>query len=183
MEGRVQVVLEEFKGSETGSDSMALLNLGTKRKIFEGEDPNPFEEPLIISQLAAVAIAKEDACEVANGAIANEVLTRCAWILELLQSRGTTDIFHDVSRCNNIFPAIHSLLLGSIVAIYIGNTEDHGSKVREIAKDIITSQDGITTSIHPFLLEAMRVLSTANTQDTLTRKGLRTCCFLLPSIS
>jgi hypothetical protein len=44
MEGRVQVVLEEFKGSEAGSDSMALLNLGTKRKIFEGEDPNPFEE-------------------------------------------------------------------------------------------------------------------------------------------
>ena len=42
--GATLAVLEEFGYSERATSSSTLLNLSTKRKIFEDEEPNPFEE-------------------------------------------------------------------------------------------------------------------------------------------
>ena len=180
---------EMVQSKQLGSET-ALMNLGTDRKIFEDEVANSFEEMLLANQLRTASLAKSELHVGPPDEIQQELLGQCRKFLRLLcarelafhDSNHAPDIAHELTRSSSLFPIIHSVLIGSIVAIYLGSENYHG--VKQEAQDIMALLDAEQeTAFHPHIVQALRVLVLACPNDDNTRKALLKCCFLVPGLA
>ena len=151
LEEKFDAVINEYRlSSETVDDGTAssLTNVESKRKIFEDEDPNSYHEQSIPGQLAVIEFAARRGCFLDSSSqksgtyeTAARILTRSNVILSKIQSLAPFgDLLHDITRNNTIFPALHNLLLGAIVAVMLpsdaSNNRGEFERVRRIALDI-----------------------------------------------
>jgi hypothetical protein len=178
---------KEVAQSEKANSPRELMNLGTERKIFEDELANSFEETLLANQLRAAAAVKSYAPIDPQDAGQRELLGLCSKVLGRLLDRElahennnrSPDVAHEVTRSNSIFPFIHSLIIGSTAAIYLG-AEDF-EDLRGEARSIISLLGGERESaIHPCVSQALEALAAASPGDNSTHQALLHCCFLLP---
>ena len=176
-----------------------LVNVNTTRKIFEDEDPNPFQEKILLNQLAIqsmLRLATEDASEspvlfpLPDNTL--NVLATCDSVLtRLLETQTIGGMVHEVSRYPTIFPSLHSILCTSATALYLlGSTKDRieiendnlvlrlkqlQEKLR-ISAEKLVSIDEDDPSLHPSILCALRVLKHS---DGISKPDVAKLLFLL----
>mmetsp|Transcript_11275 Transcript_11275/g.24399 ORF Transcript_11275/g.24399 Transcript_11275/m.24399 type:complete len:379 (+) Transcript_11275:2-1138(+) len=186
---KVDLALTEFSYSERCQDVSNLLNLSSKRKIFEAEDSNPFSEPLVTCQLSA-SILGQSSLRVCNKEmldVMEELTSKCSVIIGTIKARASEkvgydkDVAHNLTWSNEIFPSFHGLLLGSIVSVYLGCRSP--DTIVKGAQDLLSAlgENG-QRSVHPCILEALLVLSSSSAGNDSTKDGLFKACFLVPSL-
>ena len=188
IEGNLKLVLSEFHQSEVCRNPRKLLNLNTERKIFEEEDTNPFEESLLVCQLATSLLCAAYPQVIDDSAlhIMGEISRKCVSVIGIMQSRVSQkaeygeDVMHNFTWCSQVFPAFHGLLLGCVASIYLGYT--NASDVVDTARGLVMSLNQIVPNsvVHPCIMSALGVLSGASKGDEETKKGLLLNCFLVP---
>lgn len=177
---------------ELPSSRPNLLNVGLERKIFEDEDPNPCCELLLTNQLLVTALMKSPESRDSSKSetkvlrqVEDQILEKCHLVLSSLESyfaptndRIHVDIIHDLTRCNAVFPALHSLVLGSICVLYHGRVDS--KELRLIASQIVTATSA--PSLHPLISEALKILAKEKTfgDDESGARQIGNLCFLLP---
>lgn len=196
----VDAAEREFAHSAGGGDGDIdlgnLLNVGSSRKIFEDEEPNPFEEKLLTCQLAASALVSappvdetlrnhRNLCDVTERIVESSL--KFVQSLESFQLGGKRvgGVVHDVSWVNGVLPRAHGLLMGSIAAIYLGLgnvNDDIASDLANAVARVLGADAAHAQCLHPRLLQALQVLSRAERDDGETRDALLRCCFLLPTV-
>jgi len=172
--------------SEKNGSAIGLMNLGTERKIFEDEIANPFEEMILANQLRATAVVTSRAT-VADGDVRG-LLELCSSVLGRLYARelarhsnnSSPDVAHELTWSSNTFPFIHSLIIGSIAAIYLG-AEDSNDVVGDSRRIIMLLGTERESAIHPCVAQALTTLASAQPSDSDTYEALAACCFLLPT--
>jgi HEAT repeat protein len=163
--------------NDTSDSSSSLLNLSTSRKIFEEEDPNPFEERLLANQLATQTLLQMNVT-LSNGPLQGQILDLCSSCLGSIQNNlKTKEIVYDLTRFPSVFPAIHSLIVGSAVILYLGASDASG--VRQAAKEVLEITHGNKLPIQPEILRSLAALVDAKEGCNATRTTIRECCFLL----
>lgn len=180
LSAKMDQILAEMSSSETLSGTLALINVDSKRKIFEEEDPNTYEEPLLACHLAvSTLIARGLALDETEKECSNLVLIGMS-LLKTLKKYYSEMKFHsimnDITRQNNIFPDVQGVLLSCIVIVFLGGVRS--GSLQEEAKAIVTL---CGHTIHPDIKEALAVLASARSGDDVTRESLRRLCFLVPS--
>lgn len=174
----------EVAQSKKDATPSELMNLGTGRKIFEDEITNPFDEVLLANQLRSMALVEspapltyDDTRELFE--LCREVLGRVfSRELENQNNNRAPDVAHEMTRSNNLFPLIHSLIVGSIAVIYLG-AEDHMG-LRDEARRMVSLLDSEwETAIHPSVCQAVDGLASACPSDSKTCQSVVDCCFLL----
>jgi hypothetical protein len=162
---------------DTSTDE--FLNVNTTRKIFEDEDPNPYQEKLHLNQLAIRSLAQlvNSHPDIPLSPHLQDMLERCDEVLcLLLNSLNTGGFVHDLSRFPSIFPSLWSML--SCVAVLIGDLhkkERYRMKVRNIQ---ISTQKLVDNNkyMHPSILAVLRMI--CHHQD-FTDDNLESLLFLL----
>lgn len=175
----------EVAYSRTSSSWNDIMNLDSERKIFEDEIKNPFEELLLANQLRTMAIVKSKAK--LDSQLVRELFDLCAQVLSRLldgemanqKSKREADIAHELTRSNAIFPLIHSIINGSIAAIFVG--AEAANEVRDLARKVsqLVGEREVQTAVHPRIVESIEILSNASPGDDATCDGLFECCFLV----
>jgi hypothetical protein len=180
---KITFLQDEMSHSLAGSTS-SLLNVATSRKIFEDEDPNPFEERILGNQLAVQVLLNMPSCSssssVEEGAVQQELLGLCLACLELLQKNlKRNEMVHELTRFPTIFPTLHSLILASCVVIYSGWMDGRG--VQTAARTFVDTakRNGSLTQPHPEILHVLELLSDLQKGDEENRRSIGNCCFLL----
>lgn len=188
-----------YQQSDIGKDGddapklKALVNVNTTRKIFEDEDPNPFQEKILLNQLAIQSLlslttsthsesSSSFRCDFPLADNTRDVLTMCDSVLvQLLETQSNGGMVHEVSRYPTIFPSLHSILCASAVALYLVEltekeieTEDGTllqlKQLREklrISAEKIVSIDKDHPYLHPSILSALRVLNHSNGNNSV----------------
>ena len=187
---RLDQVLSEFDVSEHCQEASKLLNQDGTRKIFEAEDSNPYSESLTTCHLSVSLLAR---CSLLGDgpkdfeAVMGKITSECSNILQMIRSRASTkpsyatDMAHNLTWSNDVFPLIHNSLLGSIVAVYLGF--GGASTIVADARDLVEALGSEGRAlIHPCVREALTVLSEASAKDENTKAGLNRACFLAPSV-
>lgn len=180
VENRMEQICDEMNQSESNSDE-ALLNTNTTRKIFEDEDPNSYEEPLLACHLAVVTLANSSkTLNDSHNVVYTNLLQLATFIVKTLHQRYVKQhgVLYDVTRNIILFPDIHGVLLSCIVIIYLGGSPNNGLQ-EEVLALIGLCHD--SASLHPGILEALKVLASAKSGDDTTRDSLLRLCFLVPS--
>jgi HEAT repeat protein len=163
--------------TDTSDSSSSLLNLSTSRKIFEEEDPNPFEERLLANQLATQTLLQTNVT-MSNGPLQGQILELCSSCLGSIQDNlKTKGIVYDLTRFPSVFPAIHSMIIGSAVILYLGASDTSG--VRQAAKEVLDFTHEKKLPIQPEILRSLAALVDAKEGCDLTRTTIQDCCFLL----
>ncbi len=148
-----------------------LVNVNTTRKIFEDEDPNPFQEKILLNQLAVQSMlslagkaATESSASFALPSNTLEVLTMCDSVLALLLKTQTSGgVVHEVSRYPTVFPSLHSILCVSATTLHLSGSTP-GNKVKELQEKLRSSAEKLVStdkdqpSLHPSILCALNVL-------------------------
>ena len=187
---KLDLVLSEFDVSEHYQEASKLLNQDNTRKIFEAEDSNPYSESLTTCHLSVSFLAR---CSLLGDgpkdleAVMGKISSECSNILQMIRSRVSTkpsyatDMAHNLTWSNDVFPLIHNSLLGSIVTVYLGF--GGASTIVADARDLLEALgcEG-RALIHPCIREALTVLSEASAKDENTKAGLNRACFLAPSV-
>lgn len=170
----------EHEMAQITSSNEHLMNLGTERKIFEEEVSNSFEEVLLANQLRALAIVKSSAPIHLEDGSPKELLAICAKVVKWVGSDRTNDIAHEVTWSNTTFPFIHSLILGSIAALYVGADDslDLRGEARRFLSLLAQKQEN---TFNTSVLQALEVLASSRLGDKQTKQSLVECCFLIPS--
>ena len=181
LSSKMAQIMAELSSSETLSTASALINIDSTRKIFEDEDPNSYEEPLLACHLAASTL-------IARGLGLDEIEQECSNLaligMSLLKKlkkhyseRKLNGIMNDITRQNNLFPDIQGVLVSCIVIIFLGGVNN--ACLQEEAKSMVTLCVSKHT-IHPDIKEALTVLASARSGDDMTREFLCRLCFLVP---
>merc|ERR1712151_379181 len=120
--------------------SKRLMNLSTRRKVFEDENPNTFEEKLVIMQLNLVTVLrlhvkhiKKDAIDESFQQLLYECQSTLQFLVDVYFNKKKTDIqytsdqnvLHDLTRCQSIFPRIYVIFLGSASAFIHSNCKEN----------------------------------------------------------
>jgi len=97
-----------------------LVNVNTTRKIFEEEDPNPFQEKILLNQLSVRSLLDLQHSPLPANSI-HDILIICDSVLTLLVEYRNNDggLVHEITRLPTIFPFLHSILCASITSIYL----------------------------------------------------------------
>ena len=181
LEPLAKSIIDEYQYSISNVLPSELLNLGMKRKIFEEEDPNPFEEQLVIIHAASKSlvnmlkgtVAMDDlACKIFLG-IQTSSKSILSHLKEILTQVDVLDTSHDMTWDRKIFPKLHGLILGSTLAEYFGK---HDEELQTAAKEL----SEVGRSLHPCILNGLVLLSKSLPGDEDTRMGIVENCFLLP---
>jgi hypothetical protein len=173
----IALLQSEIRHCNDTSETSSLLNLSTSRKIFEEEDPNPFEERLLANQLATQTLLQTNVT-MSNGSLQGQILDLCSSCLGSIQNNlRTKAIIYDLTRFPSVFPAIHSLIVGSAVLLYLGASDVSG--VRQAAKEVLDSTQDNKLPIQPEILRSLAALADAKEGCSATRTTSRECCFLL----
>jgi hypothetical protein len=181
LDGLVKSTMDEYQHSISNILPSELLNLSMKRKIFEEEDPNPFEEQLVIAHAASKSLVNmvegpvaidDSACE-----LFLRIQTRSKSIFSHLQGLyakvNILDTSHDMTWDRKIFPKLHGLILGSILAEYFGK---HDEELQTAASEL----SEVGRSLHPCIMNGLLLLAKSMPGDDDTRMGVLENCFLLP---
>jgi hypothetical protein len=89
--------------NDTSDSSSSLLNLSTSRKIFEEEDPNPFEERLLANQLATQTLLQTNVT-MSHGPLHCQMLDLCSSCLGSIQNNlRTKEMVYDLTRSPSVF--------------------------------------------------------------------------------
>jgi hypothetical protein len=179
IEDNLQSLLDELSQSEGTKSPSELLNTGTDRKIFEEEEPNSYFEGSLTNQLSIMATMKMHNKLLSEST--DQLVRLCDRILSVLQRRlptetGESDMLHDVTRHNSIFPMLHCLILATTCVVFLGgrdarSVQDMAEKIRSMA----------SVTMHPFIREALAALATAAESDPVTLDAVSQCCFLIPT--
>ncbi len=90
---------------------------------------------------------------------------------------GHLDVEHNLTWTGTVFPGIHGLLLGAAFSIYHFSIDNSSEIIYEAYEFMVNCN-----FIHPYIKEALSLLSNAKHKDARTCEGLRNCCFLVPII-
>jgi len=156
-----------------------LVNVNTTRKIFEDEDPNPFQEKNLLNQLAVQSVlnlTEKNSCVIESFGFpltdkTRDLLTMCDSVLALLlQTQKDAGIVHDLSRVPTVFPSLHSLLCMSAATIYLMELKLHEAetsglstlielrgKIKNSAGKLLSMDDG-HQYLQPDVASALQVL-------------------------
>lgn len=214
LQENLDFILGEFSCSENALDNDSksvtnILNLNTKRRIFENEDPNPFEEvsnicyfhhnllstyssilivdfryillqDLVITQLATSAMILLGKSPQLPHNIRDEVYRRGKLVMNILKQRRSNDIAHELSWHGHVFSGVFTSLVACTCLIFLGCQND--LKINEDAKHVINKlkEDKRYNSMHPCMCNLLQTLSSAQAGSEQTKKELLRCCFLLP---
>ena len=167
----------------------SLLNLEASRKIFEDENPNPYEEVLVTNHLMVSSLARREKAgpPMCNMVHCSRILSLCKNLLQVVRVRTIeslqrtgqdhADLIHEMTRSSKVFPSLHTLLLASILVLYWGAQGTEGVKIE--AKKLLELSDPRTSqTIHPKIREAVEVLERSQGGDSSTQDALLRCCFL-----
>eukprot|EP00536_Pseudo-nitzschia_multiseries_P014348 jgi/Psemu1/246033/estExt_Genewise1.C_6880008 len=174
---------DQFASSDNdgmdASNLKGLVNVNTTRKIFEDEDPNPFQEKILLNHLAVQSVLNlidrnSYSTEPLSFPLAGNtrgLLTMCDSVLKLLlQTRKEAGIVHDLSRFPTIFPSLHSLLCMSAASIYLMDLGENCTEASDLAMLMelrvkiknsaakLLSMDDSTQYMQPDISCALRVL-------------------------
>lgn len=179
IEDKLQSLLDELSQSERTKSPSELLNTGTDRKIFEEEEPNSYFERSLTNQLSIMATMKRH--NTLSSKSTDQLVQLCHFILSVIQRRLPTetdesDMLHEVTRHNSIFPMLHCLILATTCVVFLGGRET--GSVRDMAEKI-GSMAPVT--MHPFIREALAALATSGESDPGTMDAVSQCCFLIPT--
>jgi hypothetical protein len=165
---------DEMQHSQCGLDSSSssLLNVAATRKIFEDEDPNPFEERLLANMLAARTLL-EIMRSVPNSQGQEDLLSLCRACLDVISSSKTDDIVHDITRFPSTFVSLHSLILASAVLLHSGRVDTAG--LCAVARSIVEN----SSQVHPEIMKILRVLVETQNTNGANRLDINNCFFLL----
>jgi hypothetical protein len=181
VESRMTQVMAELAQSESASDTAAMLNVDTTRKIFEDEDPNPYEEPLLACHLAVSTLVTRGLTLDSNTKECLNLTFIGTSLLKKLEERYSQKeqhcIMNDISRNNSLFPDIAGVLVACIAIVYLdgANTECLQEKARSLLSLCSTN-----CTMHPDILEALQVLVSVKPGADSTRDSLLQLCFLVP---
>jgi hypothetical protein len=173
----MQAIDEELESTRNALESSDLINASTARKIFEEEDPNPYNERLLSNQLATQALVRLP--KLAEGDSVSEsvekLLNRLTVALSLLDQRlDVGGIVHDLTRFGTIFPPLVGLLSAAAACIYHGIAKDEDLKeIRRLAKIGISSK-----TFHPVILSLMDCVANAEIGDESTKGAILDSLFL-----
>jgi len=198
---RMQPILDELHMSISDDndimDPSVLLNTGTSRKIFEDEEPNSYEEPLLALHLAVFTIIKFG-LNISQHDVLKKESDYCAdladganYIIDILAKQCSNcnrgGILYDATRHNSLFVDIQGTLLACITIVYLGlDSSSVFLGVQQAANSFVSQYDthdashGMVT-LHPEITKALQVLATAKHDDTETRSEINCLCFLVPS--
>mmetsp|Transcript_30433 Transcript_30433/g.35096 ORF Transcript_30433/g.35096 Transcript_30433/m.35096 type:complete len:658 (-) Transcript_30433:568-2541(-) len=178
LEATISAVKEEL--AHTNGKDKSNLNLGVKRKIFEYEDPNPFEEDLVILQLAVATLTHSG--KVISCTESSHILRRGAKMLDDLKDYMTNkfiqDPVHDIFRHSAVFAAAFGLALSSACIIYLGGHDKQNDVVQK-SKQVLDLIEKNTSQVNSLFLDVLRALSNAEQGRKETQVEVLQCCFLL----
>jgi hypothetical protein len=180
IEDKLQSLLDELRQSEGAESPSELLNTGTDRKIFEEEEPNSYLERSLTNQLSIMATMKMH--NKLSSKSTDELVGLCHRILSVLQRRLPTetyesDMLHEVTRHNSIFPMLHCLILATTCVVFLGGGRETRT-VQDMAEKV-SSMAPVT--MHPFIREALAALAAAGESNLGTLDAVSNCCFLIPT--
>lgn len=178
----VDSITKEYSCTIACQDS---LNLDTDREIFEEEDPNPYEEDLVIIHTSIIRLCRypktwmDDNTEAEASLL--EIQKLCTQTLTAFHQiyifTGERDVTHNLSFTGTVFPLVHGLILGSSYGLWMGiNDESFG--LVTLCKDILENKNAL---LHPCFRNALSTLNSIVTGDTQSLERIKSCCFLLPS--
>ena len=141
-----------------------LVNVSTTRKIFEEENPNHFEEDILLNQLSILSLLdlqQKVMIPLPTNAI-YDVLVLCDSVLSKLFENQTNGggVMHDFSRFPTIFPSLHSIICASIVVIDLVKGSVINNKDGDNTCSILQSLQGLKEKIQNSS-ERLLVLSTS----------------------
>lgn len=173
-------LLTEFEYTASNPKLESILNLNTERKIFEEEDPNPYEESLIITQSLVVMITKfpfeysqhNESLTIHIGDIYSTYESVMRRMIEMFhKTEKCPDIAHNFTLDGNIFPALHGLILSVAVGLLFG-VEDE--RIVNLADDIL-SMDAIY--LHPCIKTALNMVTKVKKFDHDSQQQILQSCF------
>ncbi len=183
----LKFVTEELSSTIDIPEVENNLNLSTKRKIFENEDPNPYQELLVMIQMSIIRLLEYPVESVIDDdeieTLFVKIYSSCELVLTeikhlSLDANKLNDFAHNLTFDSRIFPYFHGLLIGSTVGLWFG--------IQEKNTNIIDSASVILQSgaiIHPCIKQALGVLEAVKNGDTNVRKEIIQSCFILPSVA
>jgi hypothetical protein len=183
IEGDITTLYKEYNCSlRVRNNPNENLNLKTNRKIFEEEDPNPFEEPLVTMQVAIKAVMSNNYHVELNEVtrrIFNLLQLRCELILEKILNQTLSyeriDLCHNITWHGNIMPRLQGLILATTIGIFFAVNENDNCK--KLASSLV----GLSTwQMHPCIHNSLECLSHASEGDHNTRLEIIRNCFLIP---
>ena len=184
-----------FEQYDTGKDDelKALVNANTTRKIFEDEDPNPFQEKILLNQLAVNSILSlASASHSSSSAVefllpdnTSDVLTMCdSALIRLVETQTEGGMVHEITRYPTIFPSLHSILCASVTALYLvsmnsmgvetGDNCHHLLQLQKLRGKICTSAEKLIAmdvahpSLNPKILSTLSILCRFGRDDDST---------------
>jgi len=192
-----------FKENLVGIDNIAvaklktLVNVNTSRKIFEDEDPNPFQEKILLNQLAIQSLLNltdDDNMESTSSSQfdsllpsnTQDILSLCHSVLiQLIESQNHGGIVHDLTHYPTIFPSLHSILCASAAVLYLVAVAGRGLETQdgpllklreelEISTKKLLLMNEEQQNLHPSILSALRALN-----QPLTKSDVERLLFLL----
>lgn len=160
----------------------SLLNLSTKRKIFEEEKSNPFDEPLVTAQFALFTLMnhvpfKEVTCSITehDQCCLQQLAIRCKQVLSQMQSYPINmDTTHDWTWSRDAFPKLFSLVLTCCASRYFGLLQDD--------ELILQAQQSMVKScIQPSIRESIKILIHSKKGCKATLERIVNSCALIPN--
>lgn len=175
-------LLSEYEYTASNPKVESILNLNSERKIFEEEDPNPYEESLIITQSMVVMITnfpfdfsqnnESLAVHFCGLHLCYETVMR--QIIEMFhKTEKCPDVAHNVTLDGNIFAALHGLILSVAVGILFGVENE---RVVNLADDILIMD---TIYLHPCIKTALNLVTKVKKFDADSQMQILQCCFLV----
>ena len=184
VENTINMTIAEYNCTLQAPTPDKNLNLNTERMIFEEEDPNPYEEPLVIMQTTISSLAEFPwACGHNNDCASAHFDTLQAsfemilghFIRILKTVNQSPDIVHNISFESNLFASLHGLILGTAFSLWTGLGDE---RAVALAKEVMSME---TAVFHPCIFEALQTLVAVREQDAASLQKIREACFLLPS--
>jgi len=179
---------------DKGATTM-LVNANTTRKIFEDEDPNPFQEKLLLAQLASRSLLDLcTSCEAAQSShhsltLLQQVSDLCESALTLLLEEDLTagGFVHDLSRFPSIFPPLHGILCATSVLTMrsLAKAEDETAailqetleRIQRSAEQLLSNRES-ARYLHPEIVHALQVIRHGQTVD-MAKEDVNGVFFLL----
>ncbi|KAG7354362.1 putative death-receptor fusion protein DUF2428 [Nitzschia inconspicua] len=178
----MQRVLAEFRHSSQGyfassvSSDDVLVNDDVARKIFEDEDPNPFQERVMVNQLAIRSLfdlmARSDTKKLYSNGKQRKLLDQCKEALALLTDcLDAGGLVHDLSHSPMVFPSLSSLVTCTAVICQFSESVESIQAIRDMSIPLV----GNSRYLHPNILDALQVIR----QNEMSKESLHRLLFLL----
>lgn len=139
---------------ESGDD---FVNVDASRKIFEDEDPNPFQEKALLSQLAIRSLLEMfttgHTLDISSSSNVQQLVKQCQNALGLLHdSEDAGGLVHELSRFPSVFPSLSSVIICTAVLCQFVEPKDSFQNMRGLAAQLTEHSPYLHPTIHDALL-------------------------------